>query len=368
MATGGGKTLFALSCLESVQKLIPHIQFTVIVPTVLLADQWHVNLREDLGANESQISHLGASATAVNVNDYNICVINSARQISEATWSIRPRFLVVDECHRAGSAINALALRGATAATLGLSATPARQYDRGFEDLVAPKLGSVIYDYSLESGLADGVLTPFTLVNVRVPMTVSEQIEYDKSSARVARLMDGRELSGEALRIALMRRARISNAAIFRVPTAARILDRYRGHRTLVFHESTSRADELMDILKRRSHSVTRYHSKISSAMRRENLRLFRRGVYDTLVACRALDEGTNIPETEVAVIAAATASERQRIQRLGRVLRPSPGKKSALVYTIYASKAEEERLVAEASRYLGLAEVQWQSVEGPPT
>lgn len=94
--------------------------------------------------------------------------------------------------------------------------------------------------------------------------------------------------------------------------------------------------------------------------MRRENLRLYRRGVFDVLVTCRALDEGFNVPETQVAVVASSTASSRQRIQRLGRVLRPSPGKEEAKIYTIYATQLEQERLLREASALAEVSSVTW--------
>jgi hypothetical protein len=59
----------------------------------------------------------------------------------------------------------------------------------------------------------------------------------------------------------------------------------------------------------------------------------------------RALDEGFNVPETEVGIIATSTATPRQRIQRLGRVLRPTEGKNGATVYTLVATEPEIQRL-----------------------
>jgi superfamily II DNA or RNA helicase len=105
---------------------------------------------------------------------------------------------------------------------------------------------------------------------------------------------------------------------------------------------------------------VTVYNTKITPNIRRDNLLLYRKGLFDVLISCRALDEGTNVPETAVAIIASATASQRQRIQRLGRVLRPSKGKQEALVYTIYATDPEEERLRTEALRLGPIASVEW--------
>ena len=102
------------------------------------------------------------------------------------------------------------------------------------------------------------------------------------------------------------------------------------------------------------------YHSQIAPAVRRDNLRLFRRGIFDCLISCRALDEGMNVPETTVAVIASSTASHRQRIQRLGRVLRPARGKEKAVIYTLFATEQERTRLSKEAARLEGVAQVVW--------
>ena len=67
-----------------------------------------------------------------------------------------------------------------------------------------------------------------------------------------------------------------------------------------------------------------------------------------------------NVPETAVAVIASSTASQRQRIQRLGRVLRPSRGKDKAVIYTLFATEQEQKRLTTEAARLEGVASVFW--------
>ena len=63
----------------------------------------------------------------------------------------------------------------------------------------------------------------------------------------------------------------------------------------LAFHEEIDQAEALYDLLIKRGHSATIYHSGMGASRRRDNLRLFRRGVFDVLVSCRALDEGINI-------------------------------------------------------------------------
>jgi superfamily II DNA or RNA helicase len=275
----------------------------------------------------------------------------------------------VDECHRAGSPTNALALRGQYAATLGLSATPERDYDDGFEQQIGPALGSVVFSYDMNQARQDGVIAPFSLVNVRVPMLADEQGEYMKLSRRIvlaAKRRDGDPTSGsEGLKRLLQQRARVASRASYRIPVAVRLVEEHRGARCLVFHEEIEPAEAILRLLKERRHAATIYHSQLSPAVRQDNLRLFRRGVFDVLVSCRALDEGMNVPEACIAVVASATASTRQRVQRLGRVLRPASGKRGAIIYTIYASDVEERRLRAESERLTTAESIAWTQVGG---
>jgi len=362
VVTGGGKTIFAQACMRSFAETHPECRYLIVVPTVALLDQWHVSLREDLGVPTEVISTFPNGGDTSAPTLINIMVMNSARTKAEVVSNAGATMLIVDECHRAGSEANAHALRGQHVATLGLSATPERQYDEGLEKTIVPALGPIIYRYGLDDASRDQVIAPFELVNVSVEMLEDEATEYKRLSRAlgrlVARVADAD--SKEKLEALLRRRARVAASAAMRVPVAARIVERHRGVRTLIFHEDIGEAEKLGTLLRARNHSVTIYHSRIAASVRRDNLRLFRRGVFDVLVSCRALDEGVNIPETRVAIIASATASSRQRIQRLGRVLRPAPGKDSATVYTLYASAPEARRLQREAQDLATVRQVLW--------
>ena len=105
---------------------------------------------------------------------------------------------------------------------------------------------------------------------------------------------------------------------------------------------------------------ATMYHTGLPPEVRRENLRLYRRGAFNCMVCCRALDEGLDVPDTNVAIVAGSTSSTRQRIQRLGRVLRKRPGKSSALIYTLHGTEVEKARLAEEEEEMKGVASVKW--------
>jgi superfamily II DNA or RNA helicase len=364
VVTGAGKTMFAeMAMLEFLGKQ-PDGRIVVITPTIALLDQWFVDLREDIGLGDSDVAVFSGEQRADAPARVNLLVLNTARTEAEALSVGVPTMLVVDECHRAAAPVNSLALHGQHVAALGLSATPERQYDDGLRDVLVPALGQIIFDYGYDQARHDGVITAFELVNVAVELDEDEREAYEKLSRRVGMAMRAYKAGdddGARLKVLLRQRAAISGGAQMRIPVAAAIADRHRGRRTVIFHEKIDAAEQIHRLLSKRDHNVTLYHSKIAPAVRRDNLRLFRRGVFQALVSCRALDEGINVPEAEIGIIASSTASHRQRVQRLGRVLRPAPGKDVATVYTLFATEIEERRLQEEAENLSSAEGVRWQ-------
>jgi superfamily II DNA or RNA helicase len=361
VATGGGKTTFALAAYLELLKIKEDLKILVIVPTTALADQWYVNFEEDLDFDESQIKMISTSDLQPDL-PVNIAVINSARAYESFCTESENLFLVVDECHRAGSDENSKALFSGTYASLGLSATPFREFDDGFHSYIEPVLGPVIFSYSLDDAIRDGVLASMKVTNIRIPLLESEQQEYDLLTAKIGRAF-GQNAEQTIVDSLLRARSRLYNNAFYRVPTILSILESYRGERCLIFLESIAAAQETLNLLDNHNHSVSIYHSKLSDSVRRLNLKLFRRGVFDILIACRALDEGFNVPEARIAIIGAGTSSKRQRIQRMGRVLRSMSGKADAEVLTIYATDVEEARLSVEAERLSGIVKIDWKGV-----
>jgi superfamily II DNA or RNA helicase len=365
VVTGGGKTVFAFMCMLEARRRRPDLRFLIIVPSVSLLDQWVVALQDELGVPSSDIGQLGGGERPSGNELIVVAVVNSARGYSQSFASKHPTMLIVDECHRAGSEQNAKALQGAFVATLGLSATPEREYDDAFTEIIEPALGKIIYRYDYVEAADDGVIADFDLINIKIPMKEVEQREYEKLTKRIAKLIRS-QADDDALKRALMARAGVVNNLSFRIPAALKLLDAHRGERAIIFHERVAAAEVIFEGLRRRGHNAILYHSKIEASVRREHLRQFRRGFYDVLVCCRALDEGMNAPETAVAVVASSTASHRQRVQRLGRILRPAPGKDRATVYTLFATEEEQSRLGQEASRLKNISQISWRRLTIP--
>lgn len=365
VVTGGGKTVFAEACLLDAVGEFAGLRTIIIVPTVALLDQWYVALQEELGVSPGDIA-VFSGAKKPKPAAINLAVINTARKLAPKLSANGDWMLVVDECHRSGSPKNLEALRGNYRFSLGLSATPERQYDDALNQAIIPALGPVIYRYDLPQARKDRVVTPFSLRNVEVELLPDEEREYKRITRRIIAKMrgrpepeDGKDVPQDVAAL-LQKRARVVSRATMRIPVAVHLADRHKGQRLMVFHEAKDAATKIVELLRARGHSATIYHTGITPVIRRSNLRLYRRGVFDVIASCRALDEGINVPETQVAIVASATATTRQRIQRLGRVLRPSPGKDGAVIYTIYATPSERRRLAKEAEVLEEVASVSW--------
>jgi superfamily II DNA or RNA helicase len=329
-----------------------------VVPTTALLDQWweeaasHFNLPlEDI--------NIVTGARGLKAGTINLAVLNTAAELPKRKY-LPDCFLVVDECHKAASAMFKQVFDLKTFATLGLSATPERQYDEGLTDILIPALGSVIFNYDYSDALRDKVIVPFQLRNIVFELEPERQETYDKLTKAIARSIQQEGAEAQKTLALLLKRARVLNLSDNRVLLTLKIVAGNPGKRALIFHEDIEACDAIAQVLIGVKISAGVYHSRLPLRHRAEVLAGYRAGRLQVLVTCRALDEGFNVPETEIGIIAASTATRRQRIQRLGRIVRPAAGKDAATIYTLVATAPEIARLKEEEETLEGVANVAW--------
>ena len=360
VATAGGKTRFALECLVHYKSIVNNECIVIITPTTALADQWNFALIEDMGISETDICIWPESADLK--KKVHILVINTARTKLPKIIEMHPEaFVIADEVHRFGSQENSKAFGSKFKYSLGLTATAEREFDEGLSEILIPAFGKIIYEYSLIDASKDEIISPFALINVEVPLLDNEQDDYDKLSKSIARALGQRNT--EKAMLLSMRRANVAKNSSMRVPSALQIARLEKDQKILIFHESIEKAEEIHTQLQSEGFSVGIYHSQIHGPLRRETLYRYKRGMIRILISCRALDEGVDIPDANVAIIAAYTSSLRQRVQRLGRVLRKHPTKDYATIYTLYSTDKERSQLVSEMERLDGVANITWKKV-----
>jgi superfamily II DNA or RNA helicase len=344
VATGGGKTFFALKCIEKYQNSKHQPCVVIAVPTQGLLEQWTEEIVGHFNVRFNEI-HFPGKKKVIKKDRINIGIFNS---LAKSTYDKNEKyFLIVDECHKIPSKAFAPVLLLPKDASLGLSATPGRQYDTLMQDLVIPALGPVIYKYSIVEGFKDGILSGFELRNIVFKTSPENENRLNALTRQIAINLRKDENSDIAKRL-LIKRARIANALPERIPVAVKSLLNANYKKAIIFHENIDSCSRIFEILKFKRIRAGLYHSGLSLESRSDVLADLREGKITVLVCCKALDEGLNVPDVDLAIIAASTATTRQRIQRIGRVLRKVPGKQKALIYTLACTKGEIYRLKKE--------------------
>lgn len=327
-ATGTGKTVVGLHVIKNTDETV-----LITVPTISLQQQWFEELSDEI--DESDIGMLGGGYKYENERVL-IAVINSVRN-----KALDFDILIMDEIHRVGSNKNKKFIdNGSFQKILGLSATPERIDEEETEWLeeVAP----IVYRYKRKKAIDDGILSNYSVIFKGIDLTLEEAANYIIYNSHIKAKMPfarGREFMQlpYQLRRAIMQRRKILQTAENKVSETINIIEKHPKHKIIVFTESIDIADEInMKV----ENSVI-YHSKTDSDAREDAIKHFKNGISPVLVTVRALDEGLNVPNTDMAIFTAGNKTKRQTIQRIGRILRKAPGK-HAKIFFMYCKNTVE--------------------------
>lgn len=365
VVTGGGKTVFAIHCLTKYLEENKDHSIFIVVPSIALLDQWYEGLQKDF--NEKDIALNGGGEHLEHLSRINISTIDSVKNIIEQFHASKT-LLIVDECHKIGTEKRGEVLTNNWHATLGLSATPERDYDDNFYIIIRKILGDIIFDYDYIDAREDEVIVNFKLLYAYAAMTPDEEEKYKKftkSIQRRAATIGGNDMNDYPLKMLIFNRARMVKNSKNRIPFGIELLQKHKRDSWIVFTENKKQAKEFNKIINTKGYKSAIYNTDLDNAEREENLNNFKNGNLNVLVSCTALDEGFDMPEADGAMILSASSSKRQRIQRMGRVLRITANKQNALIVTVYSSKTEFDKLREESNRYkLEGVPIKWQQMK----
>ena len=364
VVTGGGKTVFAIHCLKKYLEEEPKKSILIVVPSIALLDQWYEGI--SLNFKNKDIALNGGGEQITDLSKVCITTIDSLKNIISKVEQ-QSTLLIVDECHKIGTEKRGEMLAGNWHATLGLSATPERDYDDNFYIIIKKILGDIIFDYDYIDAREDEVIVNFKLLYAYAEMTEAENDKYKdftKKIQRRAATIGGNNMNDYPLKMLIFNRARMVKNSKNRIPSGVKLLQKYKRDSWIVFTENKKQAKEFNKIINKKGYKSAIYNTDLDNAEREENLNNFKSGNLNVLVSCTALDEGFDMPEADGAMILSASSSKRQRIQRMGRVLRITANKENALIVTVYSSKTEFEKLREESNRYkLEGVPVKWQQM-----
>ncbi|MDR1132979.1 MAG: DEAD/DEAH box helicase family protein [Synergistaceae bacterium] len=386
-ATGAGKTILALAAVCRLSAQFPDVALKVkiIVPKIFLANQWRDDIQRILGIGRGDVGLYHGTLKEKSDKQFMVYVLNTARwcaarHIMRDARAGNSVFLICDECHHFGSPENARVfdflphIPPERYFALGLSATPRGER---FEEVLVPSVGKEIYRYALEDASRDRVTSDYAVFSIAVYFSPDEEEKYLEYTEKIRKLKktlrraypslfdaDGRMViqklsvlakrrddigkTARLLWVLYLRRKETVHAAGARLTCGAELTRLLMPDRRIIlFTERIETAEKLFGLLQKNyPGKICKYHSGMPPQAKRRSLESYRQGEKTAIVCCRALDEGLNVPETDAGVIISMSGSPRQRVQRIGRVVRRGGGVGPKQIYYLHIPGTTESSAI----------------------
>ena len=396
MATGTGKTLTSLNCLLQIYKKFHFYKAIILVPTITLVDQWEEECKKFNFSNIIKVCSKNhnwrndidnvKSNEEFNLDDEepSYIIIATYSSFSRGTSfkeltsfskeTTKQILLIADEAHNMGAKRILDRLESVKfGRRIGLSATPERQFDeKGNREIM--RFFKAEDGYTFEFSMKEAIdhnppyLCRYYYYPHLVQLTGDEMAEYMNVSLKLAKFFncdkESFPQSDEILMSLLLKRKRIIHKArnkkeIFKEILTERFKKKGNLKYTLVYvPEGLTPDDENADIYdesesipndSESDHLINEYTQIVSEISetttvrkfisgikeRNEILSDFAKGKIEVLTSMKCLDEGIDVPRSELAIFCASTGNPRQFIQRRGRILRLHPDKPYAIIHDL---------------------------------
>ncbi len=395
MATGTGKTLTSLNCLLRIYKKYHFYKAVILVPTITLVDQWEQECKkfhfttiikinsknkswrqelDNIKAKES-FNLIGKEPSYIIISTYaSFARENVFHDLMDFPKKVlRQILLIADEAHNMGAGRILDRLEGIKyLRRIGLSATPERQFDEKGNHALRTFFGcddnSYTFEFTMREAIEQGYLCKYNYYPHLVPLTTNEMEEYVNISRQLCKFFyidkDGFTSSDDILMRLLLKRKRIIHKAVNKEGIFREILERRYQEKgdlryTLVYVPEGNHLDDydadrftntenigddietdhIIDTYTEivRNISPTTTVKKFTSGIKERSSVLddFASGKLEVLTSMKCLDEGVDVPRSEMAVFCASTGNPRQFIQRRGRILRNHPNKHRAEIHDL---------------------------------
>jgi DNA excision repair protein ERCC-3 len=317
--SGSGKTIGAIGAMAAVGG-----ETLIIVPSRELAQQWESELLEKTTLRRRQIGqyHGGEKRIRpVTIATYDTAAMSRHRKLfNEREWAL----VVADECHHAVANTWKRFRDIQSTARLGLSATPVRESGdaREIYTLIGPPVGTDwgrLFD--------EGWVEKPDVELILVPWASSRAREKYRSA-------EGNQKLIEAAR----------NPK--KVEVIRELIGRHQGQKALIFVDWLKQGRELADEI-----GVPFISGETRHSAREDAYQQLRNGELQALIVSRVGDEGIDLPDAEVAILASTMGSSRaQTGQRSGRTMRPEG---ESQVYLVLTKGSGEEDWGRNSTQYL---------------
>lgn len=342
LPTGSGKTVVGIKAIS-----LQNTPTLVIAPTLDLVDQWRSRLKEEFRVDVGIIGGGEREIEALTVSTYDSAYIHADRLGNKFG------LIIFDEVHHLpAEGYRSIAEMFASPYRMGLTATFERE--DGLHTELKRLVGGKVFERRVKD-LTGYYLSPFKLERIVVELAASEKKEYEKSQKAFSDYLinshltirspadfqkivmrSGRDPEARRALLARNKAREIAFNSVSKMDKLSEILERHKDGRVFIFTEHNKLVHRISS-----QFLIPSITYRTAGDERSETLNKFRSGVYKAVVTSKVLDEGIDVPDADVGIVLSGTGSEREFIQRLGRILRKKEGKE-AVLYEIVSAKTSE--------------------------
>ena len=243
-------------------------------------------------------------------------------------------------------------------ALLGLTATIDEEHPN-YNTIVS--ILPPVKKYMIRDAVQDGRLAKPIVIPIKAKLTFEEKMLYNSYSNKIRKISNELNVSDPGSMTMILKKGGISaksarswfenvrnrknliNSAQNKISaTVELIATKHSLERIMVFSETIESIKKLKDVLERKKGIKSMIiESKLKSKERQEILSKWGTDFYP-LLSVHTLEIGYDVPQVRIAIILASTSNMNQAAQRIGRTLRKTEGKNSALIYTVYLSDTHD--------------------------
>lgn len=374
MATGTGKTWTAIyAALKVIEK--ENIFLVICAPYKHLVRQWYDDVHKVLpqcptimvsSENQNWENEL---LDAIYNSKYNnrgtviaistIVSFNLQRFERVSSKTNMKRMLIVDEAHRFKN-LN-VNIQRAYRYMLGLSATPFSKKEDESGVALMNFFGGKVYNLPIEYAIEKKYLVHYNYYPIFVEATYEEEREFDRYTSLMASCFRNNAcINVEGLARFKRSRLRVISMAKEKIAKIKWILSHIKENDHFIVYcgdgklfdnneiEGIRHIQFVKEVLTEMGYKVSQFTAKEDMKERMQLVEAFNKGMIDSMVAIRCLDEGINIPSIKGALLLSSNDDYREFVQRRGRILRTYKNKyngelkESANIYDVIVLPSDD--------------------------
>ena len=230
------------------------------------------------------------------------------------------------------------------------------------------KLAPIRFHLSLDECVALGLVSPYEIVCIPLELNEEDKKEYKAAQLKfvrskyligefdsftAAKLILAKKMQGDmgaAKRFfqAIRERTNVINHAGVKIDKAKELVKEHADSKILIFTGSNKFSDAMAESL-----DAFVYHSGLTKKQREKSLEDFRGQSNAVLCSTKALNQGFDVPDASIGIIAGLNSKSLPMIQRVGRLLRLSTAGKIGKIYIVYIKDSQEEKWLKNAVKTL---------------